>query len=253
VNQLADEVVFDEMRSINGQELHVRVDRGGPGRPLLLLNGLTRPLERWDPLVGALGGRPIVRFDPPGIGTSPSPGLPLSIDALSRLAIGVLDSVEAPVADVLGYSHGGAIAQQMSHEQPERVGSLILAATTCGVGSVGGFETFRVMLRPDRAFQGGRAVTNPLAILYRSLALACWSSIPFLGAITAPTLVVRGDRDRLVPSANSRILVERIPGATEVTIAAGHDLQHPRCTSELASELDRFLPQISQAPARVPL
>jgi pimeloyl-ACP methyl ester carboxylesterase len=242
MTSLTAERAFDNVCTIGGHRIHVRVDRRSGGRPLMLLNGLTRPLERWDPLVAALGDRTVVRFDPPGIGSSPSSLLPLSIAALAEIAAGVLDAVEVPVSDVLGYSHGGAVAQELSHGSPDKVGSLILASTTCGVGSAfGGLEILAAMLRPERAPRGSTANAHPVAIFYRSLAIACWTSIPFLGTISKPTLVISGDRDRLVPPVNGRVLAGRIPNATAITVPAGHDLQHPKCASDLAKVVSEFL------------
>jgi len=242
MNPVETEDLLETTLAIAGHQIHVRLDRRSSARPLLLLNGLTRPLERWDPLVGALSSRTIIRFDPPGIGASPAPLLPLSIPTLAEIAGGVLDLAEAPVADVLGYSHGGAVAQQLCHTAPERVGALVLASTTCGIGSaMGGIEMLATMFRQERPGEGSSTPTEPMAILYRSLALACWTSIPFLGSISAPTLVLSGDRDRLVPPVNSRILANRIRTAELTTLAAGHDLQHPRCTPELAALVGDFL------------
>ena len=69
------------------------------------------------------------------------------------------------------------------------------------------------------------AASRPLGALWHSLAISSWSSIPFLGAIRAPTLVVCGSRDRMVPPANSTLLARRIPDAELVMLSAGHDLQ----------------------------
>ena len=60
-------------RLVNGLSLSVRIDRPDAGRPLLLLNGLTRSLGSWNPLVAELADRTVVRFDPPGIGKSTAP------------------------------------------------------------------------------------------------------------------------------------------------------------------------------------
>ena len=220
----------------------MRVDRRSESRPVLLLNGLTRPLARWDPLVAALSDRTIIRFDPPGIGTSPALMFPISIAALAEIAEGVLDVVPVTVCDVLGYSHGGAVAQELCHRSPDRVGSLILASTTCGVGSVlGGFETLTSMLRTEGSSGTSSAEADPITLLYRSFAISCWSSIPYLGAISNPTLVISGDRDRLVPTVNGRILANRMPHASMATISAGHDLQHPACAATLAKVTSEFL------------
>jgi hypothetical protein len=66
-----------------------------------------------------------------------------------------------------------------------------------------------------------------LGLLWQLLAISTWSSIPVLGCIDAPTLVVCSDHDRAVAPANSRLLAARIRDARLTTIQAGHDLQSP--------------------------
>ena len=67
------------------------------------------------------------------------------------------------------------------------------------------------------------------------------ASIPVLGCIDAPTLVVCGDYDTAVPPANSRILAARIPDARLVTIPAGHDLQLPVPAATVAELVTQFV------------
>ena len=107
----------DDWRVVRTGGLRIRVRVQGEGEPLLLLNGLTRRLESWEPFVAALGsGRRVVSFDSPGVGESSTPLLPLSISGLARVAVSVLDEVGLDVADVLGFSHGGAVAQQLAFQ-----------------------------------------------------------------------------------------------------------------------------------------
>src|ERR1700675_4795966 len=104
----------------------------GEGDPLLLINGMTRPLQSWESFTQQLPGRTIVSFDAPGVGGSPTPLLPLSMPALAALAVAVLDAAGMDDADVLGFSHGGAVAQQLAGDAPGRVRRLVLVATSCG-------------------------------------------------------------------------------------------------------------------------
>jgi pimeloyl-ACP methyl ester carboxylesterase len=82
-----------------------------------------------------------------------------------------------------------------------------------------------------------------LGLLWQTLAVSNWSSIPFLGSIAAPTLVVCGSRDSVVPPSNSAVLARRIPNATLVMLAGrGHDLQRGESVKALAQAVERFSP-----------
>jgi poly(3-hydroxyoctanoate) depolymerase len=223
---------------VRGFPLRFRVQ--GSGDPLLLLNGLTRPLESWEPFTAAIRGRQVISVDAPGVGASAAPRLPVPVSLLAGLAMAVLDEVGVARADVLGFSHGGAVAQQLAIDAPGRVRRLVLAATSCGVGASAGHLSLRRLLAPpgdDRSWPRPDA----LGTMWHALAISGWSSIPFLGAIAARTLVVSGERDRVVPPGNSRLLARRIPGAELALLAAGHDLQRSGPAQLLADAVDEFL------------
>jgi pimeloyl-ACP methyl ester carboxylesterase len=213
----------------------------GDGEPLLLLNGLTRPLESWRPFTRELSGRTVISFDAPGVGGSRTPLVPMSISMLAALASAVLAEAGHPRADVLGFSYGGTVAQQLASQSPAVVRRLVLAATSCGVGATpGSFEALSSYRMPLDAALWPRP--NRVGTLWHYLALNYWSSIPLLGAMTVPTLVVCGTRDRLVPPANSVLLARRIPGARLELLPAGHDLQRTGPAQQLARAVDAFLP-----------
>ena len=223
-----------------GFSLRVRVQ--GDGDPVLLVNGLTRPLESWAPFTHALRGRTVISFDAPGVGGSPAPLLPVSMPTLARLAAAVLDEAGEGRADVLGFSHGGAIAQQLAVDAPERVRRLVLVSTSCGVGAEAGRRaSLRALATPADARSWPRP--DVIGVMWHALAISSWSSIPFLGSIAAPTLVVSGDHDRVVPPSNSRLLARRIPTAELVLLPAGHDLQRSGPARLLADAVDEFLPR----------
>ncbi|MDQ1482907.1 MAG: hypothetical protein QOF35_983 [Actinomycetota bacterium] len=228
---------------VPGQRISMRVQ--GTGDPLLLINGMTRPIQSWDAFAAQLHDRTVISFDAPGVGGSPTPVRPLSIAKFARLAEAVLVAAGFDQADVVGFSHGGAVAQQLAHKSPARVRGLVLASTSCGVGATPGRR--RDILRSlGRPLDGSPwPLPDPLGLLWQSLAVSSWSSIPFLGAIQAPTLVVCGSRDRVVPPCNSQVLARRIPGATLVMLSGrGHDLQRGDHANELAAVIEKFLPAI---------
>jgi pimeloyl-ACP methyl ester carboxylesterase len=209
----------------------------GDGDPIVLLNGMHRSLESWDPFVSALSRRTVVRFDVSGAGEGSWPNRPVSIAALADLTVAVLDEVGVDRADVVGFSHGGAVAQEMARRHPSRVGRLVLVSTSCGLGSTPShpYEWATTGARP------AVSASNLLSAFWHLMALSTWSSIPFLGSLAHPTLVVCGTEDIVAPPANSRALAARIPDATLVLLPGGHDLQNPDAAEALARAVDGFL------------
>src|SRR5450631_1267568 len=155
---------------LSGLRVAMRIQ--GKGDPLLLMNGMTRPMQSWDHFTGAMNGRTVVSFDAPGVGASPTSIRPLSITELATLALAVLDAAGLADADVLGYSHGGAVAQQMAHDAPERVSGLILASTSCGVGATPG-NTTDVLRHLGSSLDGKPwPLPDPLGMLWQTLAVS---------------------------------------------------------------------------------
>ncbi|MBS4727973.1 alpha/beta fold hydrolase [Mycobacterium sp. SM1] len=225
--------------SVHGLRIAARV--GGSGEPVLLLNGLARPMHSWVPFASWLPGRTVITYDGPGVGASDTPILPLPMPTLADIATRVLDAVGVGSADVVGFSHGGAIAQQLAASHADRVNRLVLLATSCGAGAIPGRGRDAVRLWMARRRATPWARPDPLGVLWQLVAITTWSSIPLLARIGAPTLVVCGKHDRTVPPANSALLAARIPGAHLVTIPAGHDLQKPGPAAVVARLVDRFL------------
>jgi poly(3-hydroxyoctanoate) depolymerase len=225
-----------------GYRINVRVE--GEGEPLLLINGLTRTLGSWDAFSAEMSGRRIVSFDAPGVGESENSLLPLSIAQLATICVAVLDDLGLERVDVLGFSLGGAVAQELAGTHASRVRRLVLAATTCGIGStLVGWD-----LRDGAGVVlNGLVWANPLSTLWRVMAYSAWSSIPYLGTIAAPTLVVCGREDRVAPIGNSRTLAGRIPNAALIELDEGHDLQEPGAAEQLAHVVERFLARASHA------
>ena len=243
-----------------------RVATNGAGPPLLMLNGIGANIEMWEPLVSRLPGRQIVMFDFPGTGGSPALRRPERMPLLARLVVDLLDGLSLDQVDVLGYSWGGVLAQQLARQAPERVRSLTLAATTPGLGGQPPTPWVMVaMMTPLRYYSPtylkmvapliyGAAVdgderqlsarrSGPPSLTgyaHQLYAVSGWSSRPWLSRLDVATLVLAAEGDRLAPLRNSRILAQQIPHAVLETLPGGHLflLQQP---TEAAAVIESFL------------
>jgi poly(3-hydroxyalkanoate) depolymerase len=243
--------VSSEFISWRGHRIFVTVT--GHGDPLLLVPGLGNNIGMWVPFMEQFQNRRIIRLDAPGTGLSSTPTFPINLPALAELLVAVLDARNAPCADVIGFSYGGAVAQQLAFDHPTRVRRLVLAATNCGIGATPGWlpavtglatpiryyspsffdrtaaATFGGVTARDesvrRRMSNARRSHPPAAEGYamQLMGIFGWSSWHFLSRIPHETLVLCGDDDPLVPVANARMLAERIPNATlEIVEGAGH-------------------------------
>ena len=237
--------------SWRGHRIHV-VD-SGKGEPLLLVPGLGNNVDMWKPFMDQFRERRVIRLEAPGTGLSSTPSCPVRIDELSEMLVTILDECRIAWADVVGFSYGGAVAQQFAYDYPERVRRLVLAATFCGVGSVPGSPAAMMSLatplryyspsyynRTAQITSGGvtgrdssvrrwmiaeRRRHPPSSVGYtmQLLGIMGWSSRGFLEHIPHETLVICGDDDPLVPVANGQMLARLIPRAQlEVVERAGH-------------------------------
>jgi poly(3-hydroxyalkanoate) depolymerase len=257
---------------VDGQPLRVGV-RSGRGKlpPLLMFNGIGANLELVYPLVDALEEREVVIFDVPGVGGSPAPALPYRLAAVALLADKLLTRLGyREQADVLGVSWGGALAQQFAHQCSARCRRLILASTSAGVIMVPGkLSVLSKLIAPRRytdpdylqqvggEIYGGAYRRNPALLrehsrhirpprgrgyLYQLLAAWGWTSLPWLGSLRQPTLVMHGNDDPIVPLINARFLAATIPNATLYVIDDGHLFLVTRAM-EVAPVIERFLAQ----------
>jgi poly(3-hydroxyalkanoate) depolymerase len=237
-----------ENLTVDGRTLRVDV-RPGSGTPLLLLNGIGASLEMLDPFVEALPReRPVIRFDVPGTGGSPQPVRPYRMASFARTVGALVRELGHERVDVLGYSWGGGLAQQLAISQRSLVRRLVLVAT--GTGSLmvpakpavlSKMLTPRRYQDPEYAAQvageiyGGSLRTHPeraarllhggpseRGYLYQLLAGAGWTTLPALWLIGAPTLIVAGDDDPIIPLVNAHILHRGIRGSTLHVYQGGH-------------------------------
>jgi 3-oxoadipate enol-lactonase len=243
--------LFEERRAPNG--LFYRVT--GRGTPLLLLHGLMASGLMFDPLVDLL--RDDFRMlipDLRGHRQSSEMSGPYDVAAMA----GDLDAVMAEAgfarANVLGYSHGGAVAQTLARQRPQALSKLFLVCTyACNVATPREYleglalvsllsiasprAVARVMLRLGRAAMPGMTdekiawMTGIIAANDRkkmraaAKGLLTFDSRPWLKEISVPTVVIAGAQDTAVPAHHFETLMSGIPGAQGIVVqGAGHTL-----------------------------
>ncbi len=100
------------------------------------MQGIGASLELWGTLPDHLEGFTTIVFDHPGSGLSETPPQLVPMRHFARVAAELLEHLGYDEADVLGFSFGGMVAQELAHAHPERVRRLVLVATSCGWGGV---------------------------------------------------------------------------------------------------------------------
>lgn len=234
--------------------------RLGPERgvPLVLLQHFRGNMDNWDPEVvdGLAADRPVILFDNRGVGRS-SGTTPYTIPDMASDAIAFLDGLELSPVDILGFSLGGMVAQQMAFDRPELIRRLILAGTG-GPGAAGMFRPEIVVaatkipadaqsllflfFQPSGASQaaGGRYLQRMLVRADREppttrqtieahlSAIRGWGeangeAFARLREISSPVLVINGAHDIMIPSFNAYALSQQIPNAQLILYPdAGH-------------------------------
>jgi len=219
--------------------------------PLVLLQHFRGNLDYWDPaLLDVLAAdREVITVDLPGVGGSTGT-TPVDVSDMARDALRFVDALGLVTVDLLGFSLGGHIAQEMALVRPRLPRRLVLAGTApqgapdlhrwsddvydYACGDVTTPENFLALF-----FSGSEAsVARGWEYLARTHArtedrdsettLACrdaqyqalmtWgipegSKLERLSAITQPTLVANGDNDTMMSTKNSHLLADRIRGA----------------------------------------
>ena len=257
--------------TVAGRRIRYDVRTGDSRRtPLLLCCGIGAGFEVLQPVVEALD-RTVIRFDVPGVGGSPAGLLPYSFATLAWAVDRMLAQLGYDQVDVLGLSWGGALAQQLAVQHRRRVRRLVLVSTGTGILMVPGRPSTLLRMLTPRRFRdpeyaagiagllyGGSARQHADDIqtvfrnqvragslrgyLYQLAAGACWTSLPFLGLIRQPTLVLTGDDDPIIPVVNGRILARLIPHAELHIYRGGH--------VELVTEAPALVPVITRFLSR---
>jgi pimeloyl-ACP methyl ester carboxylesterase len=227
----------------------------GEGEPLLFIPGLGGTCRVWDPIVPDLASHfSLILVDNRGIGRSVARRKPRSLADYSADLVELLDELQLDRAHVLGLSLGGIIAQRFAVDHPSRVDRLVLVSCA---------HRFSAYLLRMAALLGHSLRRFPKAVFVQTMELLgtaplymdahieeieeavkvrCREGLharamgtqlrcllksemdPQDYRITAPTLIVAGEHDALIPNCYARLMAERIPGSRLLLIpGAGHN------------------------------
>ena len=250
---------------IDGVRLHA-VTFGAGSRTLVATGGWTGSWEVWEQPIEQLtaAGWRCIAYDHRGSGESPVDPARITVDALARDVIGVLDALGVERCVLAGESQGGAIAQYAAARHPERIDGLVLAAPAPTGRSTGKRGAFADACRADypSAVAGfvdacfpepdiphiRRWATNVLLRADPEQAarmIDMWrdDDVPEVDprGIEARTLVLHGTADVIVPIERSRALVELLPDAELVEFeGSGHVPTMTRSSEVVDAILRRF-------------
>lgn len=245
-------------------ELHYKTYGSGP--PVLGIMGFALDLRYWAGQVPAVSeGNTFIVFDNRGVGRS-SRHPATSIDEMADDAIRLLDHLEIDKAVVLGASMGGAIAQRVVLDHPDRVSGLVLAITFArpieytrrlgvlgrmlvdGIGMDAFVDASLMWMFTPQFFEMGREAIDQLVATFMAPGAPEMPAPEAIGAqldaiekhdvvadlhrVSCPTLVIGGRRDIMVPGFASEEIAAAIPGAELDMFETGHAL--------MIEEMDRF-------------
>src|SRR5271169_768724 len=247
--------------------------------PLVLLQHFRGNLENWDPrLVDALASqRRVVAFDNVGVGAT-SGTTPDTMEQMARDAIAFIAALDVPLVDILGFSIGSFVAQEIALIRPDLIRRVVLASSAPqgGAGMHGWApEVINAVGQPEPDPKGyldvfftssaasqqagqetlgriyGRTtdVDKPTTWATRQAqydAVCDWgipnhAALQRVSAIRHPVFIANGDSDPMIPPHFSYLLAGLIPQATiKIYPDAAHGFlfQHP---SEFASDITEFL------------
>lgn len=262
-----------DLVELDGLRLHLR-DTGPKEAPaVIMVHGFGGSLHSWEPWAQALSGQHrVIRFDLPGCGlTAPDPTGNYTDARSMQLLLTLMDRLGIARASFVSHSIGGRIAWTFAATHPERVDKLVLVAPD-GFASPG-FEYGRapevplsaelmryVLPKPllrmslEPAYGQATFLSDELTTRYHDLMLAPGNReallarmrqttlvdpVPLLRRIQAPTLLVWGEADAMIPVANAADYLKTMPHATLVSLpGVGHLPQEEAAEKSIAAVQD---------------
>jgi pimeloyl-ACP methyl ester carboxylesterase len=242
-----------QILQVSGHSYAYRRFGNGSGLPLVCLQHFTGTLDNWDPAVSdpLASGREVILFDNAGIGRS-SGEVPETVAGMATHVMAFLGGLSLAECDVLGFSLGGMIAQQIAKDRPSIFRRMILvgtaprggedimhlekpslaqhlqdpqnrgyavlqkiffAPTTTSRAAGEAFVARLMQRKDDREPPPGPNVAKAQTVAFREWERHTGERFADLRGVRHPTLVVQGFHDEMIPVRNSYWLAENLPNA----------------------------------------
>jgi len=245
------------MPVVKVREINLYYEIHGTGEPLLLIHGLGLDSGAWIGQVLPLSSSyQVITFDNRGSGRTDAPALPYSTEMMAEDTIALLDALGVDRVHVLGFSMGGLITQVLAIKYPDRVQRLVLASTAAKLPALSRqviqswAQLLKEKIRPGvrvrlqlpwlftNQFLQSDATVDELINLslrypyqptingFTGQVGACvmHNTLDQLSQIVAPTLVLAGQEDILIPVKASQAMMSNLPNATlQIVDHASHN------------------------------
>ena len=259
----------DPVRTARVDDINIAYRDFGQGEPLILITGYGATMDLWP--AGVLSNlsqnHRVIVFDNRGMGNTTTSGRQFSVPLFADDTAGLMDVLNISSADVLGWSMGADVAQELALRHPGKVNRLILYA-----GSAGGNESVPASPAVPEQFtntsgsareQGERLfpllfpsdwlrkhpdprtffpipteISPGESYIRQAEAISSWNgTYSRLPGIRSPTLVLTGVEDVISVPENAFILAERIPGTWVIQVpGGGHGMMY-----QFPDEFDRIV------------
>jgi pimeloyl-ACP methyl ester carboxylesterase len=242
-----------QVRTVRVDDIEVAYKDFGQGKPLLFIIGYGSTMDLWPPgvLSDLSSKHRIIVFDNRGMGNTTTSDKPFSIELFADDAAGLLDMLNISKSDVLGWSMGADIAQELALRHPAKVDRLILYGGSCGgnesipaspyvleqltntsgTAREQGERLFSLLFPPEwlRYHKDSRTYfpipteTSPAKSFVRQTgAISTWNgTYSRLPEIRSPTLVLTGTEDVISVTENAFVIGRRISGAWVIQVPGG--------------------------------
>ncbi|HJR84352.1 MAG TPA: alpha/beta hydrolase [Nitrososphaeraceae archaeon] len=262
-----------ETKKIRVDDIEMAYKMFGNGPAILLINGYSAPLDFWDPLLinKLASNHTVITLDNRGIGNTSSGSKEFSIPQFAQDTVGLMDALKIDKADILGWSMGAMVAQELTISNPDKVNKLIIYASICGgndsippkseaintfsnqtENTTERLEKFLPLLFPEQwrienpnliqSLPRSTEISKVETLNLQIKAITTWEgTCDRLNSITNPTMVLVGTDDVLTVPENSMLMASKITGSWLIQIEGGGHAVMMQYPEKVSSIIDFFL------------